>query len=147
VEIIISTGILAVACVIILRLLVFAVNSQEKAEDIDHALTNTQTAIESFKASGGREWISGSGLTRETGGAFTVKLYFDADWQPISGPDGQGYTLTVAAGAIREDGLQELAVTAVRHPAYLLEQSGDREILTLSASRYIGAERKAGDRP
>ena len=141
VETVIAVAVLAVCSVLILRMFVLSQNTENKAKDLNRAVTEAQTAVEAVKACPASEKL-GALLPKSSvtvsGGGFVLERWYAKDWTAAAAPTKDGYTLRLTASPDGAGGLS-LSVTVVREKPYPLEKGTERELYSLSARAYGGA--------
>lgn len=142
VEIVISIGVLAVVSAFVIQLFIGSSNIQIKARDMDQASMQAQAALEYYKTFGGcdpgrarGDFLRG-GFYSEDGGAFSLRLRYDINWNRTDLQDtDDGFTLYLDGGKI-EDGMRRLTARVVRHRPYTASSERDIELIIFELDRF-----------
>lgn len=149
IEIIIALGMLAFISVYALQVLVTAHGLNEKAEDLDQSVYQTNHLIQLFDATASKEaFLNHEDLIKaehhKTHHQDILTLYYNDEWQGISALEAQeaAYEMTLVmeklpAASQSPPFLYRLSMETVKKGNYLLETKKDPEIYQISTVRYL----------
>ena len=104
VEIILGIGVLALVGLVVVQMFIAAANTQNKARDLDNAVTEAQSAAEFLRATGEMH-----------------DRHYDRDWNRAENPDSDGFSLEVT---VREIYPPVLVVRVYKNSPYPAQPDG-----------------------
>lgn len=110
IELMIAVGIFALCAAICVGLFVRAEVTSRNSSDLGHAVAEARSVCECFKAASG-DMDQTAALTGGTLTGDGLSIYYDSDWNPVSGGDAATYSLRLELTPEQQVGIVSATVT------------------------------------
>jgi prepilin-type N-terminal cleavage/methylation domain-containing protein len=163
-EMIISVALIAIMSIFILQLFITTRNLNQKAYDIDKAVSSAGSVLELFKSTQDPFEISKSkimkyALISRSGNELDLDLLLDNNWnviqKPLSQKNGSNEdkisfllkakiypSVDINADNSEDTALYNMSISVVKYGPYLREQQTETELYTVSTAMYFSKLRE-----